>query len=192
MRTYIQYTSDFYAPDVSKPAVSLFKTSLVGPRRVRQLGGENLVSAAQTAYLMEVQRLLAESLAADEAECHGAKRGKIMDHHGIMDLLMGTVIGTQVTNTPRHASTWRLFQTYFNASCQDHPFPRAEDPKHADEDGDYFEVGQKLARWIFRTFQNCFSMFFFSQECLIFEIFDIIWRFDVHWGRASVRCRFQE
>ena len=84
MRTYIQYTSDFYAPDVSKPAVSesLFKTSLVGPRRVRQLGGENLVSAAQTAYLMEVQRLLAESLAADEAECHGAKRGKIMDHHG--------------------------------------------------------------------------------------------------------------
>ena len=51
---------------------------------MRQLGGENLVSAAQMAYLMEVQRLLADPLAA--AECHGA-RGKIMD-------LMWTVIRT--------------------------------------------------------------------------------------------------
>lgn len=144
MRTYIQYTSDCYAPDVSKPAVSLFKTSLVGPRRVRQLGGEDLVSAAQTAYLMEVQRLLAESLAADEAECHGAKRGKIMDHHGPpnADGYRNYKLQT-LLDMLRHED---FFQTYFNASCQDHPFPRAEDPKHADEDGDYFEVGQKLAR----------------------------------------------
>lgn len=81
--TYLNLLSAHFCKHGLKPAVYIsLKTSLVGPRRVRQLGGENLVSAAQTAYLMEVQRLLAESLAADEAECHGSKKGKIMDHHG--------------------------------------------------------------------------------------------------------------
>lgn len=112
----------------------------------------------------------------------------------IMDLLMRTVIGT---TSYKHSSTCFDMKTFFKhiltQVAKTTRFLEQRIQSMPTRMGTTLRLGKSWHGETFSEhFRTVFQCFFFSKECLIFEIFDIIWRFDVHWSRASVRCRFQK